>query len=72
MTGETERESAANMYRCEHCHRGYIVISHVRPTVYCQCLQGTAARAMDDDPLDNVKAHRWERVVQQFRPKVDR
>lgn len=44
------------------CHDGYKLLSLERPTVYCSCLMGAAAYAMDQDPLDAYKAERWERL----------
>jgi hypothetical protein len=51
---------------CPRCHEGYIIISHVRPTVYCGCLLGRLANAMDEDPLNHAKAERWERACRAF------
>lgn len=44
------------------CHDGYKLLSTEQPTVYCSCTLGLLAKAMDEDPLDDYKAERWERV----------
>lgn len=51
------------------CRDGYKLISTEQPTIYCECVLGAAAYAMDQDPLSSYKAERWEALCRRRRER---